>query len=123
MLTEWAPSPTPTWVAAVPSERTGTLVPSLAQRVAEALAIPYVPLVERAENRPPQVKMQNSSHQAANVAGAFTIGEPPHGGPVLLIDDLVDSGWTLNEIGRMMSRRGSGPVFPVVLALALGRRA
>ena len=41
----------------------------------------------------------------------------------LLIDDLVYSGWTLNEIGWMMSRRGSGPVFPVVLALALGRRA
>jgi ATP-dependent DNA helicase RecQ len=123
MITEWAPSPAPTWVAAVPSERTGALIPSLAQRVAEALVIPYVPLVERAEQRSPQVEMQNSPHQAANVAGAFTLGEPPLSGPVLLIDDLVDSGWTLNEIGRMMSRSGSGPVFPVVLALALGRRA
>jgi ATP-dependent DNA helicase RecQ len=123
MITEWAPSPAPTWVAAVPSDRTGALVPSLAQRVAETLVIPYVPLVERAEHRPPQVEMQNSPHQAANVAGAFTLGEPPLGGPVLLIDDLVDSGWTLNEIGRMMSRSGSGPVFPIVLALALGRRA
>ena len=123
MVTEWAPSPAPTWVAAVPSQRTGALVPSLAQRVAEALTIPYMQLVERAEHRPPQVEMQNSPHQAANVAGAFTLGEPPLGGPVLLIDDLVDSGWTLNEIGRMMSRSGSGPVFPAVLALALGRRA
>jgi ATP-dependent DNA helicase RecQ len=43
-------------------------------------------------------------------------------GPVLLIDDLVDSGWTLTETGRLLSRSGSGPVYPLVLAISTGRR-
>ena len=122
MITEWAPSPAPEWVAAVPSDRTTSLVPGFAARVAARLGLVFVPLLERAAERPPQVEMQNSPHQSANVAGAFTLGEPPMPGPVLLIDDLVDSGWTLTETGRLLSRSGSGPVYPLVLAISTGRR-
>jgi ATP-dependent DNA helicase RecQ len=122
MITEWAPSPAPEWVAAVPSDRTTSLVPDFAARVAFQLGLVFVPLLERAAERPPQVEMQNSPHQSANVAGAFTLGEPPMPGPVLLIDDLVDSGWTLTETGRLLSRSGSGPVYPLVLAISTGRR-
>ena len=122
MITEWAPSPAPEWVAAVPSDRTTSLVPDFAARVAFRLGLVFVPLLERAAERPPQVEMQNSPHQSANVAGAFTLGEPPMPGPVLLIDDLVDSGWTLTETGRLLSRSGSGPVYPLVLAISTGRR-
>jgi ATP-dependent DNA helicase RecQ len=122
MITEWAPSPAPEWVAAVPSDRTTSLVPGFAERVAARLGLTFVPLLERAVDRPPQVEMQNSPHQSANVAGAFTLGEPPMNGPVLLIDDLVDSGWTLTETGRLLSRSGSGPVYPLVLAVSTGRR-
>ena len=122
IITEWAPSPAPEWVAAVPSDRTTSLVPDFAARVAFQLGLVFVPLLERAAERPPQVEMQNSPHQSANVAGAFTLGEPPMPGPVLLIDDLVDSGWTLTETGRLLSRSGSGPVYPLVLAISTGRR-
>jgi len=122
MITEWAPSPAPEWVAAVPSDRTTSLVPDFAARVAFQLGLVFVPLLERAAERPPQVEMLNSPHQSANVAGAFTLGEPPMPGPVLLIDDLVDSGWTLTETGRLLSRSGSGPVYPLVLAISTGRR-
>ncbi len=122
MITEWAPSPAPEWVAAVPSDRTASLVPGFAERVAARLGLTFVPLLERAVDRPPQFEMQNSPHQSANVAGAFTLGEPPMNGPVLLIDDLVDSGWTLTETGRLLSRSGSGPVYPLVLAVSTGRR-
>ena len=122
MITEWAPSPAPEWVAAVPSDRTTSLVPGFAARVAARLGLVFVPLLERAAERPPQVEMQNSPHQSANVVGAFTLGEPPMPGPVLLIDDLVDSGWTLTETGRLLSRSGSGPVYPLVLAISTGRR-
>lgn len=123
MIRDWSPSPSPEWVAAVPSLRTGTLVTDIAMRVAARLEMPYVPLVQRAADRPPQMTMQNSPHQSANVAGAFTLGEPPLPGPVLLIDDLVDSGWTLTEIGQLLSRSGSGPVYPLVLAVSTGRRS
>ena len=123
LVNDWSPVPRPEWVAAVPSDRSGQLVPDLAARLAAALDLPYVALVERVESRPPQIEMQNSPHQSANVAGAFTLGEPPHRGPALLVDDLIDSGWTLTEVGRLLSRSGSGPVYPLVLAVATGRRS
>ena len=37
-------------------------------------------------------------------------------GPVLLIDDMVDSRWTLTVLGFKLRQAGSGPVFPFALA-------
>ncbi len=60
--------------------------------------------------------MANSAYQRSNVDGGFGVqGEVP-AGAVLLIDDLIDSGWTLTEVGQVLRRAGSGPVFPVALA-------
>jgi ATP-dependent DNA helicase RecQ len=38
---------------------------------------------------------------------------------VLLVDDLVDSGWTLTVVGAALLEAGSGPVSPFVLAKAV----
>lgn len=43
----------------------------------------------------------------------------PHaamGGPVLLVDDTVDSRWTFTVIAALLRGAGSGPVFPFALA-------
>ena len=46
--------------------------------------------------------MRNGPQQQANVGGAFEVdGEPPTS-PVLLIDDLVDSRWTLTEVAAVL---------------------
>ena len=42
-------------------------------------------------------------------------------GPVLLVDDLVDSGWTLTVAGWLLRKSGSGPVHPFALAASSGR--
>ena len=39
------------------------------------------------------------------------------GGPVLLVDDRVDSGWTLTEAARVLREAGAGSVLPLVLAV------
>ena len=39
-----------------------------------------------------------------------------HDGPVLLVDDMVDSGWTLTVAAYLLKTHGSGPVFPLALA-------
>jgi ATP-dependent DNA helicase RecQ len=41
-------------------------------------------------------------------------------GCVLLVDDIVDSGWTFAVVSALLREAGSGPVFP--LALAVVRR-
>ena len=41
------------------------------------------------------------------------------GGPVLLVDDIVDSRWTLTAVGIVLREAGSGPVYPFVLTRAM----
>jgi ATP-dependent DNA helicase RecQ len=106
------------WVTAIPSTRSGELVPDFARRVAGVLELPFVPVVERARDAPPQREMENSAQQVANVRGAFAVvGEPPDA-PCLLVDDIRFSGWTLAMVAGQLRRRGSGPVHPFALSTA-----
>lgn len=116
LIDTWAPSTTPTWVTAVPSDRSGELVPDVAERLATKLGLPFVAAIERVAERPPQEDMANSAYQRSNVEGAFGVLDTVPSGAVLLVDDLIDSGWTLTEVGRVLQRAGSGPVLPIALA-------
>ena len=66
--------------------------------------------------------MQNSAQQAANAKARLGVdGRAVLDGPVLLVDDLVDSRWTLTVAGSLLRDHGAGPVFPFALALATPR--
>jgi ATP-dependent DNA helicase RecQ len=106
------------WVAAIPSARTGDLVPGLARALAERLGLPFADVVMRAEDRPPQREMANSAQQVANVRGAFAVTGDVPAGPCLLVDDIRFSGWTLAMVAGQLRRRGGGPVYPMALAAA-----
>ena len=104
------------WVTSVPSVRLGEVLPRLGDRVARAISVPYVALVTRIAERPPQREMANAAQQAANVRGAFRVtGAPPPGAGVLL-DDRRISGWTLAMVGGQLRRAGADRVVPVALA-------
>ncbi|MGX6447673.1 RecQ family ATP-dependent DNA helicase [Patulibacter sp. S7RM1-6] len=107
-----------TWVAAVPSRRTGDPVSDLGARLAAALELPWCPVVVRREDRPRQDGMRGAAQQAANVRGAFAVTGDVPDGPCLLLDDLRQSGWTLAMVGGQLRRRGAGPVHPLVLSTA-----
>jgi ATP-dependent DNA helicase RecQ len=63
--------------------------------------------------------MENSAQQFRNVHGAFEIVAPVPDGGVLLIDDIVDSRWTLTTVGFALREAGSGTVYPFALAKAV----
>jgi ATP-dependent DNA helicase RecQ len=63
--------------------------------------------------------MENSAQQFTNVYGAFDVSSPVPAGPVLLVDDIVDSRWTLTVIGALLRAAGSGEVYPFALAQAV----
>ena len=63
--------------------------------------------------------MQNSAQQVRNVWEAFEVTGDVPDGPVLLVDDLADSKWTLTVVARALLLAGSGPVHPFVLATAI----
>ncbi|MGY5797475.1 RecQ family ATP-dependent DNA helicase [Rheinheimera faecalis] len=112
----WQPNPFPTWICAVPSLRHPHLVPDFASRLAEQLQLPFFNLVEKVKNNHPQKGQQNSFHQCRNLDGAFAVHQPLPDGPVLLIDDIVDSGWTLTVVAALLRQYGCGPVYPAALA-------
>jgi ATP-dependent DNA helicase RecQ len=64
-----------------------------------------------------QKTRQNSSQQASNLENAFEVeGESVRPGPVLLVDDMVDSRWTFTVLAWKLLKAGAGPVFPFALA-------
>jgi ATP-dependent DNA helicase RecQ len=121
MIRGWAPDPYPVWIAFVPSLRQPALVADLAQRLGAAIGLPVLDVVRKVRNAPQQRAMHNSAHQYANVDGAFEVEGDVRDGPVLLVDDLVDSRWTLTEVAMRLRSAGAGPVFTAALASTLGR--
>ena len=113
----WRPNPVPTWVTCVPSLRRPRLVPDYAARLARALDLPFEEAVVKVRDNEEQKAQQNRYYQCRNLDGVFaTDGVLP--GPVLLVDDVVDSGWTLTVVSMLLRRAGSGPVWPIALASA-----
>ncbi|CAN5900098.1 RecQ family ATP-dependent DNA helicase [soil metagenome] len=120
LIRAWGPQPAPAWVTFVPSLTRDTLVADFAARLAAALGLPLHPVVTKVAANRPQKEMQNSAQQYRNIAGSFQISDDVPGGPVLLVDDVFDSRWTLTVIAASMRQAGSGPVFPFSLAAATG---
>ncbi|MYJ13721.1 MAG: DEAD/DEAH box helicase [Acidimicrobiia bacterium] len=117
----WRPVPSPTWVTFVPSRRHPSLVADFAERLAAALGIPCEPVVVKVRDNQPQKAMHNSFGQHRNVRDAFEVRGAVPSGPVLLVDDIVDSRWTFTAIGGKLRAAGAGPVFPFALADTAGR--
>jgi ATP-dependent DNA helicase RecQ len=121
MIADWRPEPFPSWVTCVPASSSGNLVHDYAQRLAAALNLPFKPIVTKTRAIAKQKSMNNPLFQASNVANAFAVSMPVPKGAVFLVDDLVDSRWTMTEVGAVLRRAGSGPVFPVALSNTTGR--
>ena len=117
MIQEWNPQPSPTWVTCVPSLRHPELVPNFAQRLAAALGLPFHMVIAKTDARPEQKTMANSTQQARNIDGSFSLnGQPIPPDPVLLVDDMVDSRWTLTVAAWLLRNNGSGAVWPMALS-------
>lgn len=117
MISEWLPNTAPTWVTCVPSLRHPDLVPDFASRLAAALGLPFHAVIAKTDARPEQKTMANSTQQARNIDGSLTLnGQPVPEGPVLLVDDMVDSRWTLTVSAWLLRTAGSGEVLPLALS-------
>jgi len=116
LVEQWGPEPAPTWVTCVPSRRHPDLVPDFARRLAGALGLAFEPVLVRTDDRPEQKSMANSTQQARNVDGSLEVRGRVRGEPVLLVDDMVDSRWTLTVAAWLLRSHESGVVWPLALA-------
>jgi ATP-dependent DNA helicase RecQ len=112
-------------VVAVPSLSRPQLVGSLAEGIATVGRLPFLgALSYTGPGGAHAARRSNSAQRVRALSGAFAVsdelaealaGSP---GPVLLVDDFTDSGWTLAVAARLLRRAGGGDVLPLVLATA-----
>jgi ATP-dependent DNA helicase RecQ len=115
----WEGSAGPEWITAVPSrrDRSSSLVPDFAARLAKELGLPFSMALTKERDAAQQKRMRNSTQQVLNVASTLRVNpQAIRPGRVLLVDDIVDSGWTLTVCGVLLRRAGSGLVLPFALA-------
>lgn len=112
----WQPQPAPTWVTCIPSRNHPELVPDFGARLAQRLGIPFHAAVVKVRDNQAQKLQQNRFHQCRNLDGVFAVVDPVPAGPVLLVDDIVDSGWTLTVASALLRQAGCAAVWPVALA-------
>ncbi|WP_019179734.1 RecQ family ATP-dependent DNA helicase [Microbacterium yannicii] len=118
VLAEWGWAQRPVAVVAMPSRSRPQLVDSLARGISEIGRLPYLGRLELVDGGPTGQPGGNSAFRLAGVWDRFDASalDVP-AGPVLLVDDAVDSRWTLTVAARTLHRAGAGAVLPFALAL------
>ncbi|MFI1358940.1 RecQ family ATP-dependent DNA helicase [Streptomyces sp. NPDC020898] len=117
-----APQSRPVGVVTIASRARPQLITSLGARIAEIGRLPLLGSLEYAGDAPP-VSRSNSAQRLKALDGALIV--PPAlasalagtQGPVLLVDDFTETGWTLAVAARMLRRAGAQGVLPLVLAV------
>ncbi|WP_083974726.1 RecQ family ATP-dependent DNA helicase [Kitasatospora mediocidica] len=134
VLADWARGPggwagsgpetaRPVGVVTMASASRPELVASLGARIGAIGRLPLLGRVEYADGRAPQGARSNSAQRLHSLAGSLVLSPglaealAATPGPVLLVDDLVDSGWTVTVAARLLRRSGAAAVLPLVLAV------
>ena len=116
---DWAERPAA--VVAVGSNRRPQLVRALATRIGEIGRLPVLgellrtdaPTVETAGNSTHRWRAAQAALRLDPELGAKALSA---GGPVLLVDDLTDTGWTLTVATQLLREAGVPAVLPFALA-------
>ncbi|WP_233200077.1 ATP-dependent DNA helicase RecQ [Cryobacterium sp. N22] len=123
VLAEWGWAERPVGVVAMPSRQHPLLVASVAAELSRVGRLPQLGTLSLVGGGPTGESGGNSAYRLSNVWGAFEVGPELAAnlagadGPVLLVDDLGDSRWTLTVAGRLLRRAGAPAVLPFTLAL------
>ncbi|MCW2592958.1 MAG: ATP-dependent helicase, RecQ family, partial [Mycobacterium sp.] len=119
VLASWDWDTRPTAVLALDSDRHPLLISSLARELARLGRLTDLGILRYAPERRP-VTAANSAYRVAALDGGWL---PPDaeaivaaGGPVLLVDDLSDTGWTLTMAARVVRAAGAPEVLPFAMA-------
>ena len=123
LLADWDWAERPVGVVAMPSRRRPQLVGSLAERLSTIGRLPLLGTLDLVDGGPVGEPGGNSAFRLAGVWDRLAVGPELGGrleglsGPVLLVDDLVDSRWSLTVAGRALRRAGAPGVLPLALAV------
>lgn len=106
----------------VPPTESGDLVKNFAEKIAKSLNFRFSHTLKKNRTTQSQKKFQTGLLKTDNLKDAFALENTNEivGKSVLLIDDIYDSGATIKEIGKYLSKLGAVKVAPLVIAKTVG---
>lgn len=92
----------------------------LAQGVARLSGLPLVPTLEKLRHTPRQSSTHSAEERRSNAAGVYRLkpGLSVRGMHIVLVDDIITTGATLEEAGRMLREAGAAELCCLTLASA-----
>ncbi len=125
VLAAWDWEQRPAGVITLPSRTRPRLIASLGERIAEIGRLPLLGSLEYVGNGPGPRQFNSPQRLQAlwrelRLPGPVASAVASLGGPVLAIDDRIDSGWTMTVAARLLREAGAPGVLPLVLATTTG---
>jgi ATP-dependent DNA helicase RecQ len=127
VLASWDWKQRPAAVVTMPSVTRPELITSLGQRIAAIGRLPYLGALGYATEDGPGPRRHNSAQRLAALWRALTVPsdlrdalKANDAGPVLLVDDQIDTGWTMTVAARLLRDAGAPAVLPLALAVTTG---
>jgi ATP-dependent DNA helicase RecQ len=107
-------------VTCVTSVRRPELVKNFAERLADKLGLEFFIGIQKDKDTVCQKELNNSQKQWKNVEESFVACDS-RSENTLLVDDMVDSGWTMTVCGYKLLQEGNGKIYPFALANSAGK--
>jgi ATP-dependent DNA helicase RecQ len=130
VLAAWNWATRPAAVVAMASRSRPYLITGLATRIADLGRLPYLGALrysgDGAASEGSSSRQHNSAQRMRAVWGSLVVpdevrdGLASADGPVLLVDDQIDTGWTMTVAALLLRRAGAGAVLPFALAATSG---
>ena len=124
VLAAWDWERRPAAVVTMPSRTRPALISSLGRRVAAIGRLPYLGALAYTTTDGSGPRRHNSAHRLRSLWYALELPEDLRdaiagypGGPVLLIDDRIETGWTMTVAAKLLMEAGISAVLPLVLAV------
>jgi ATP-dependent DNA helicase RecQ len=126
VLAAWDWSQRPVGVVTLPSRTRPVLIASLGQRIAQVGRLPFLGSLGYASPGGAGPRRHNSAQRLGSLWHAFTVPDDLRGavsqltGPLLLIDDRIETGWTMTVAAKQLREAGAPAVLPLTLAVTTG---
>jgi ATP-dependent DNA helicase RecQ len=123
VLAAWDWAQRPAGVLTLPSRTRPRLITSLGRQLASVGRLPYLGALAYAGAAGPGPRRHNSAQRlstlwhALEVPGEVRAAVGALDGPVLLVDDRIESGWTMTVAARVLREAGAPAVLPLALAV------
>jgi ATP-dependent DNA helicase RecQ len=126
VLAAWGWSERPAGVVTLPSRTKPLLIGSLSQQIAAIGRLPYLGSLSYATPDGAGPRRHNSAQRLSSLWHALSAPDALRAalsglaGPVLVIDDRVETGWTMTVAAKLLREAGAPGVLPLVLAVTTG---